>query len=115
MTPRSHWREALLAAVMLVPLLVVMADAPIDQDPAYHFFADVRTCFGIANFGNVVSNLAFLAVGVAGLWMLRAGSGTGATLSWRVFFLGVALVCLGSGYVHGAVRRADLRTPEREV
>ena len=103
-----YWRVAALVLVMLVPLALIMAVNPIAQDPLYHIFADARTCLGIPNFFNVASNLAFLLVGLAGLWLLRAGAGGGATLSWRVFFLGIALVSVGSGYYHSVSNNATL-------
>ncbi|HKA45673.1 MAG TPA: ceramidase domain-containing protein [Burkholderiales bacterium] len=96
------WREAALILLMLAPLfyLLFLYGAPIPQDRGYHVFADVRTCLGLRNFGNVVSNVPFLLVGAAGaLWCYRH-PGEGAVRSWMVFFLGVALVFFGSAYYH---------------
>ena len=96
-------RVALLAIVVLAPLLyLLLFHAPIPQDKGYHFFADVRTCLGIQNFGNVASNLAFLLVGVIGVIWCQRHLKAGAWLSWMVFFAGVALVFAGSGYYHAA-------------
>jgi hypothetical protein len=94
-------RVALLVIIVLAPLLyLLLLHAPIPQDKGYHIFADIRTCLGIANFGNVASNLAFLLVGAIGaLWCAR-NLKTGARQSWIVFFTGVALVFVGSGYYH---------------
>ena len=94
-------RAAWLAAIIAAPLLyLLLLHGPIPQDKGYHVFADMRTCLGVANFGNVASNLAFLAVGVSGgTWCYRHLT-AGARLSWMVFFLGVALVFFGSGYYH---------------
>ena len=48
------WRLTVLAAVLIVPLTyLLLIHAPIAQDKGYHVFADVRTCLGINNFGNV--------------------------------------------------------------
>lgn len=94
-------RELGLAALMIVPLAVVFTTVPpVPQDPAYHMLADTRTCLGIPNFGNVVSNIAFLIVGLMGLVLVMRGNVEGATRSWAMFFFGVALVALGSGYYH---------------
>jgi hypothetical protein len=98
------WREASLGLVVLAPLLYLLFlyGGPIRQDPAYHVFADVRTCLGLANFGNVASNLLFLVAGAVGtLWCLRHPE-AGAMRSWTVFFAGVALVFFGSAYYHRA-------------
>ena len=94
-------RVALLAVIVFAPLLyLLLLHAPIPQDKAYHFFADVRTCLGVQNFGNVASNLAFLLIGaIACVWCYRHLK-TGARLSWIIFFMGVALVFVGSGYYH---------------
>ena len=79
---------------------------PIAQDPAYHLFADLRSCLGIPNFGNVASNMAFTIVGLVGLMVLY-GRKPGDqpepfadTLPFAVFFVGVALVGAGSAYYH---------------
>ncbi len=94
-------RVAWLIAIVLAPLLYLLfLHAPIPQDKGYHFFADVRTCLGIQNFGNVASNLAFLLVGVIGAWWCYRNLKAGARLSWFIFFTGVALVFAGSGYYH---------------
>jgi len=101
---RFGWREAGLVLLVVAPLLYLMLihGGPIPQDRGYHVFADARTCLGLRNFGNVVSNLLFLLVGAAGaLWVRRHAPG-GARLSWAVFFAGVALVFFGSGYYHRA-------------
>ena len=74
---------------------------PIAQDPAYHGFADHRGLLGIHNFLNVATNLAFLAVGIAGIVLCARRPGViGARWAWLACFTGVALVCFGSGYYH---------------
>jgi len=74
---------------------------PIAQDPAYHDFADHRGLLGIPNFLSVTSNLAFLAVGIAGIVLCaRRREGIGARWAWLACFIGVTLVCFGSGYYH---------------
>ncbi|HYA38327.1 MAG TPA: ceramidase domain-containing protein [Candidatus Methylomirabilis sp.] len=74
---------------------------PIAQDPAYHDFSDHRGLLGIHNFLNVTTNLAFLAVGTAGIVLCaRRHECIGARWAWLACFIGVALVCFGSGYYH---------------
>ena len=96
-------RLILLAVLTLAAVLVALLSPAISQDPAYHFFADQRTLLGIPNFWNVISNLPFIPLGIAGVIMVRAG-GPGLLASQRlgcmIFFLGVALIGLGSGYYH---------------
>ncbi len=99
--PQFKRRVAWLIVIVVAPLLyLLLLHAPIPQDKGYHFFADVRTCLGIKNFGNVASNLAFLLVGVIGAWWCHRHLKSGARLSWTIFFTGVALVFAGSGYYH---------------
>ncbi len=83
---------AALAGILLLP--------PIAQDPSYHDFADRRGLFGIHSFLNLATNLAFLAVGVAGIMLCATREGLGARRAWMACFIGVALVCFGSGYYH---------------
>ena len=79
---------------------------PIPQDPAYHLLADGRGWLGIPNFGNVMSNMAFPLVGIAGLGALWRGwfgvpsMGEGDPLPLVYFFVGVALVGPGSAWYH---------------
>ncbi len=73
--------------------------APIPQDPTYHNFADQRKFFGIPNTLDTLSNLGFLAVGLAGLsrWSYFPPD---LRLPLGLFWLGLALTALGSGYYH---------------
>src|SRR5580765_1338277 len=66
-------RGALALAFTAVCVLVAIFAPPVAQPQSYHDFADKRALFGIANFGDVASNLPFLLVGIAGLWALRPG------------------------------------------
>lgn len=95
-----YWRELLIAAVALITLLALTWLAPVPQDPAYHRFADVATRWRIPNFANVMSNALFLVFGVMGLAWVRRHRVAGAVTAWTVFFFGVTLVALGSGYYH---------------
>lgn len=96
------WRQPALLLLVFGPLLglLLLYGKPIPQDPGFHLFADARTCLGLKNFGNVASNLLFLAVGSIGMAWCWRNAGMTARSSWFVFFLGVALVFFGSGYYH---------------
>ena len=83
-----------IVAALLLPAM--------PQSLQYHHFADQRGLLGIHNFLDVVSNLAFLIVGVAGLVIVFTGRARFEFNSERwpyaVFFLGALLTALGSGY-----------------
>jgi Ceramidase len=97
-------RVTVLVATALIAVGVVYAMPPIPQDPAYHHFADSRPIWGVPNGLNVLSNLAFAVVGVAGLWLLlrrRVDLGDPRERwPWIVFFVGVALTSVGSAWYH---------------
>lgn len=96
----SAQRVLLIIFSAIAALLAVWLLPPIAQDPAYHDFADRRGLLGIPAFLNIITNLAFLAVGVAGILLCAAREGLGARRAWRTCFSGVALVALGSSYYH---------------
>lgn len=77
---------------------------PIPQDILYHNFADQRGGWGLPNLGDVLSNLPFVIVGLAGLWFLRggvaAGGLAGLLVHYRIFFVGVFFTGIGSAYYH---------------
>ncbi len=67
----SNRRKLWVLAILSLGMLLIAAIAPpIPQPLEYHQFADQRDYFGIPNFFNVVSNIAFLFVGIAGLTFL---------------------------------------------
>ena len=83
---------------------------PLPQDPAYHLFADVRTCLGaIPRAGDVLTNLAILAAGGYGL-ALR--SRMNVTPQERpaadLLIVGAFLTAAGSAYYHWAPGNATL-------
>jgi hypothetical protein len=84
------------AAAFLLPAV----PQPLD----YHDFADQRDAFGISNFVDVVSSLAFLLAGLAGLFVVFSGRARFEFRSERwpyaVFFLGILLTAAGSAWYH---------------
>lgn len=90
--------------LFIAVFVVFLTTQPIAQDAAYHDFSDTCSVFGIPNFWNVVSNLLFLFVGVAGLYKLRAGHSLKyieeIKVAYTLLFLGVMLVAFGSAYYH---------------
>ena len=85
---------------------------PIAQLPDYHAFADQTARLGIPHFADVVSNLGFAAVALAG-WMglARAGSARSQGPGWtgyRLFLVSLFLTALGSAWYHLAPDNARL-------
>jgi hypothetical protein len=84
------------AAAVLLPAM----PQPLD----YHHFADQRAAFGIGNFLDVVTNVAFLLAGLAGLAVVFSGRACfefpGERWPYAVFFLGVLLTAAGSAWYH---------------
>ena len=85
-----------VAAALLLP--------PMPQPLDYHHFADQREAFGVGNFLDVSSNVAFLLAGVAGLFVVFSGRAyfefPVERWPYAVFFLGVLLTAAGSAWYH---------------
>jgi hypothetical protein len=103
------WRVVLMVAAAVAVVLAALAAPPYAQNEAYHQFADQRAFLDIPNFLDVVSNLGFLVVGLAGLAFVirgRHADGTPAFTEtadrrcWGVVCAAVALTCCGSWYYH---------------
>jgi hypothetical protein len=96
----STQRAFLIIFLAVAALVAALLLAPIAQDPAYHDFADRRGLLGIPSFLNIATNLAFLAVGIAGMLLCAIRKDLGARWAWLACFTGVALVFFGSAYYH---------------
>jgi hypothetical protein len=102
-------RYVALAIAALAALWLFMP--AVAQPDEYHRFADARAWLGVPNAANVLSNLAFVAVGLLGL--IRLGPGhrplmPAVRLGLGVFFLGLFLTGFGSGYYHWRPTNATL-------
>ena len=93
-SPKNGRRVLAFLVLMVASLAGLLLLPPISQDQNYHDFADQRTILGIPHFWNVVSNLPFIAVGVAGI---RHAHRDPAIF---VLFLGILLTGFGSSYYH---------------
>lgn len=105
-------REAPIAILLASAVAIALAAAlapPLAQHESYHAFADRRALLGITNFFDVISNLAFLFVGVAGFYFVLRGTqphggpafqDPAQRWAWAVVFAATALTCCGSWYYH---------------
>ncbi|MBL9105563.1 MAG: ceramidase domain-containing protein [Myxococcales bacterium] len=91
-------RTAILLALVAAAAIAVSLGPPIPQSPAYHAFADDRALGGVANALNVLSNAPFVLVGLWGLAACRRRSDERGM--YAVFFAGITLTGLGSGWYH---------------
>jgi hypothetical protein len=92
-----------LVLISLLATVMLLFFPPIKQDISYHQFADQRTILTIPNFWNVITNVAFLWVGVVALYKLykkRLQIINKLQLSYYIFFTAIALISLGSAYYH---------------
>lgn len=91
----------ILALLTGAAIIGIFAFQPIAQPVSYHRFADTRTFCRIPNFGNVVSNLPFILIGIIGLTTMgKRALSFGILAMYGVLFIGVILTGLGSAYYH---------------
>jgi len=94
----------LLGALFVCAVIVMMFVPAIPQSEAYHNFADKRNIFGLANCWDILSNLPFVFVGIAGfvftIKKMVQGDDRKAYLPYAIFFAGVFFTGFGSGYYH---------------
>ncbi len=102
-------RIALLIGISVIAITATLFVPPIAQDPEYHNLADRRVLADIPNFWDVASNLAFLLVGVSGLWSLFQIREDRSRLilkqemiPFAVAFGGTIFIFAGSAYYHWA-------------
>jgi hypothetical protein len=93
---------ALTIALGIASLLIPRTPQPL----SYHQFADQRSWLGVANFGDVLSNILFAVFGLAGLVYLCGESSQTQFVDARekwfylLVFMGLLLTALGSSYYH---------------
>lgn len=97
-------RTWIVIAVTVLAILAAWLIPAMPQPVAYHDFADQRSMYGIDNFLDVASNVAFALAGAAGLAVAlgRRGQFQSGIERWPyvVFFVGVLLTAAGSAYYH---------------
>jgi ceramidase len=99
-----YFKSIFLLGIVVICIVGITFVAPIEQEIAYHDFADQRFVTGINNFYNVVSNVLFIIVGMSGCVLLfkRDTLAILPELIWVywAFFAGIGLVGFGSSYYH---------------
>lgn len=88
----------LLIVITIMAIVGLFVLSPIEQDKKYHDFCDSDTYFNIPNFWNVISNVPFLIIGLIGMY--KASTLLDKKIQYILFFLGISLVSIGSGYYH---------------
>lgn len=100
----SKAKYILIFMIVFAAILWAVFSPPIEQDPSYHQFVDVRTVWGITNFWNVISSFLFFIFGIAGLIFLIKRKLPGIInrllIAYILFFSGTALIGIGSGFYH---------------
>lgn len=101
-------RILILCAAAAVAAIVIAMLPPMPQDLAYHDFADIRPMAFMPNWQNVLSNIPFLLIGLAGMrlaWQRHNDerpSKQGDAPAWFFLFTGVFFTAFGSAYYHWA-------------
>jgi hypothetical protein len=97
-------RTAFLIGLTVLAVALALFLPAMPQPLAYHDFADKREAYGIENFLDVTSNLAFTFAGLAGLAAVLRPRACFASPAERwpylVFAIGVLLTGAGSCYYH---------------
>ena len=112
-----HWRNLSRGErICLVALAIVLVAwtllPPVAQDQTYHAFADQRSWLGVRRAADVLSNLAFLVVGIYGLVRLvardRVKMSPATEAGVACIALGFLLTAFGSGWYHLGPNDASL-------
>jgi hypothetical protein len=107
---RVRWQSWGLVGIALALYAVLrLYFGPLPQDPSYHVLADTRFCGPIPRAGDVLTNLAILAAGLAGvaLWR-RVHIAEYERAAYALLVAGMLLTALGSAYYHWAPNDARL-------
>jgi hypothetical protein len=96
---RQTW--GLIGVAVGLYVLLRFLFGPLSQDPAYHSFADTRAWGPIHRAGDVLSNLAILAAGIAGvaLWP-RVRIAREERAAYALLVAGMLVTAIGSTYYH---------------
>jgi hypothetical protein len=93
-------RDYIIPSLLLLCVILLLINGPIAQSPSYHNFADQREAFGIPNFLNVITNLAFAIVGLIGVQHGKHVKEKRLKYICNTIFVAFLLVAIGSAYYH---------------
>jgi hypothetical protein len=104
---RQAW--GLIGVALVVFAIVRLYFGPLPQDPAYHAFADTRAWGPIHRAGDVLTNAAILAAGLAGmaLWR-RVHIATDERRAYALLVFAMLATAVGSAWYHVAPSDARL-------
>jgi len=97
--PRHKWLIRISLCFIVLAGGVLLSTDPVLQKSSYHLLADNRSWLSTPNFADVISNLPFAIIGLAGL-LYCLSNRNDTSLSWQVYFMGLILVAAGSSYYH---------------
>lgn len=97
MNPPFAPREARLLLAVLALVAFALFGPALAQPASYHAFADQHLRWGLAHAGDVLSNLPFALVGLAGAWRLARASGLAAVERGLGALACAGLVLTGAG------------------
>jgi len=102
----SAYRAPVLWLLVAVLASLALLLPPIAQPLRYHDFIDQRSCWGIPNCLDSLSNIPFMLAGAIGLFLLHRSTAQGRFRDpreawlYRLLFVGAVLIGFGSGYYH---------------
>ena len=99
--------KVLFALAWPLAFAITLLFEPIPQDPSFLDFAASGRGLGNSHFWNVITNFAFLWVGLVGIGKMISPGMWKNAMAETIFFLGVLLTAFGSAYFHYA---PDMRT-----
>lgn len=105
---RPSVRVATVGVALATALIAVFLAGPRLHALTNQAYADTHSFLGVPNVLNVVSNLAFLLVGVAGLALCADRRSPRPVASWAAFYAGLVLTSLGSTWYHLAPSDATI-------
>ena len=106
MNKTKYYKEKiwLLFFLLFAICTAMVFSKAVPQNINYHKFADARTIATIPNFWNVLSNVPFLIIGIAGIYFLLRNKNylklSSLGINYIIFFIGIFFIGIGSGNYH---------------